>query len=80
MFSIFYSVIFTRILNFTILSMNLFLQVCLSEEKKFLKYVIMLILIVFSILLVHVTLNNILFNNFNNIFSNLNKNIFYYLK
>lgn len=79
-FSIPYSVIFTRIFNLTILCMCILIPIYLSKNPKKSKYIIISILIVFSTLSGSVTFNIISTNNFNNIFNKLHKSIFYYLK
>lgn len=78
--SVQYFVIYTRILDFSIVLMNLYLLQVLDIVKRKYKIIIIIGLLLFSLLLGSVNLNLIRGNDFNNIFSNLNENIFYFLR
>lgn len=79
LFSIFYKDIFSRVFNITLLCMCIYLLMYLKKVKTE-KIVIVIVLCLFSVGLGSVNVNNILANDFNNIFSNITENIFYYFK
>lgn len=79
LFSIFYKDIFSRVFNITLLCMCIYLLMYFKKVKTE-KIVIVIVLCLFSVGLGSVNVNNILANDFNNIFSNITENIFYYFK
>ena len=78
--SVQYFDIYTRIFDFSIVLMNLYLLQILDIVKRKYKIIIIIGLVLFSLLLGSVNLNLIQANDFNNIFSNMNQNIFYFLR
>ena len=78
--SIQYFVIYTRILDLSIILMNLYLLQVLDMIKRKHKIIIIIGLVLFSLALGSVNLNLIQANDFNNIFSNMNENIFYFFR
>ncbi len=78
--SIQYFVIYTRILDLSIILMNLYLLQVLDMVKRKHKIIIIIGLVLFSLALGSVNLNLIQANDFNNIFSNMNENIFYFFR
>ena len=79
-FSIPYRSIFARILNLTILCINIYLLSYLKNTKNRHLIIILLALFMFCVVLGSVNFNNIISNDFNNIFSNLLNNITYYFE
>lgn len=78
LFSILYRDIFSRTFNISLLSMCLYLLVYIDRIKTKKSIFIIIGLIFFSIALGSVNLNNILVNNYNDIFSNITQNVFFY--
>lgn len=77
-FSIFYRDIFSRILTLTMLLNNVYLLIYFVKSSKKQLMIIVPVITLFCIALGSVNLNNILANDYNGIFENINENIFYF--
>lgn len=75
-----YRAIFTRILNISILAMTIFLMIYFEKVKSKNALIIFIGLVLFSVALGSVNLNNIIANDYNGIFQNFAHSIIYYLK
>lgn len=72
--------IFMRFSNIVLMLMSIYMLIVLNINKKTKKMFIIITVIIFSMLMGSVNLNNFKYNDFNNLFSNMAENIIYYLK
>lgn len=78
--SVQYSTIFIRFSFLIIILMNIYLLQILDNNKKNIKKIIIVMMILFSIVFTSVNINILKTEDFNNIFSNMFDNLFYYFK